>query len=66
MNRPATLAEDIETDADRRQRIAREAALLEEARAEIAAGLAIDAADIEAWIESIGTDHELPPPYPRP
>jgi hypothetical protein len=29
------------------------------------AGLYVDAADVNAWVDSIGTDHELPPPPAR-
>lgn len=54
-----------ETAAEKQRRLAREAELLAEARAEIAAGLVVDSAEVDAWIDSIGTDHELPPPYPR-
>ena len=57
-----------ETDADgsenrhRARRIAWEAARIAEADASIAAGRLIDGADIDAWIESIGSIDELPPP----
>jgi predicted transcriptional regulator len=54
-----------ETDDDRRRRIAWEAAMIAEADAELEAGLFIDSADVDAWIDSIGTDHELPVPSPR-
>ena len=36
--------------------------MIAEADASIAAGRLIDAAEIDAWIDSVGTDHELPPP----
>jgi len=42
-----------------------EADLVAAADAEIESGLYVDAAEIEAWVESIGTDHELPPPPTR-
>jgi predicted transcriptional regulator len=51
-----------ETDADRKRRIAWEAARIAEADASVAAGRLIDAAEIDAWIDSIGSNHELPPP----
>ncbi len=54
-----------DTDAEREGRIAWEAEGIAEARAELAAGLYVDADDIDAWIDSIGTDHELPPPPTR-
>jgi len=37
--------------------------MLAEARADVAAGRLIDAADVDAWIDSLGTGHELPPPH---
>lgn len=40
----------------------REAGLIAEADADIAAGRLIEEAAIDAWIDSIGTRHELPPP----
>jgi predicted transcriptional regulator len=54
-----------ETEAERRARLAWEAEGLAEARAELDAGLYVDADEIDAWIDSIGTDHELPPPPTR-
>jgi hypothetical protein len=54
-----------ETDADRKRRIAREAAMIAEARAELDSGLYVDADEVDAWLGSIGTDHELPPPPTR-
>jgi hypothetical protein len=51
-----------ETEADRLRRIARESEGIAVAEASLAAGLYVDADDIDAWIDSIGTDHELPPP----
>jgi predicted transcriptional regulator len=62
--RPGDSAQ-FESSADKRRRLAREAELLAEARAEIAAGLSVDAAEVDAWIDSLGTGHELPVPYPR-
>lgn len=54
-----------ETEAERQRRIAWEADRIAEARAELDAGLFVDAAEIDEWIDSIGTDHELPPPPTR-
>jgi hypothetical protein len=51
-----------ETDAEWQARLAWEAKGIAAARAELDAGLYVDADEIEAWIDSIGTDHELPPP----
>ena len=36
-----------------------------EARAELDAGLYVDSAEIGAWIDSIGANHELPRPLTR-
>lgn len=55
----------VEAVPDRQHRIAREAELIAEARASAAAGRLVDSAEVKAWIDSIGTDHELPPPYSR-
>ena len=51
-----------EAEADRRRQIAWEAAMIAEADASIAAGLFVDSAEVDAWIDSIGTDHEFPLP----
>ena len=40
-----------------------EAKALAEARAQVAAGKGIPAERVFAWLESLGTDHELPPPH---
>ena len=52
-----------ETEAERQARIAWEAEGIAEARADVAAGRLVDEAEVDAWIDSIGTDHELPVPY---
>jgi predicted transcriptional regulator len=52
-----------ETEAERQARIAWEAAGIAEALADVAAGRVVDEAEVDAWIDSIGTDHELPVPY---
>ena len=54
-----------ENEADRQRRIAWEAADIAEAQAQIDAGFYVDADEVDAWIDSIGTDHELPPPPTR-
>jgi hypothetical protein len=54
-----------EIEAARQRRIAREAEMIAEADAELDAGLYVDWAEMEAWFDSIGTDHELPPPPAR-
>jgi len=58
-------AETNETEAERQRRLAWERERIAEADASIAAGLIIDATEIDAWIDSIGTDQELPPPQAR-
>lgn len=62
---PVTEARASESEADRQRRIAWESEGIAQARASLAAGLFVDSADIDAWIDSIGTDHELPPPATR-
>lgn len=53
----------LETEVERRSRLAREAAMIAEADADVAAGRLVDEADVDAWIDSLGTDHELSVPY---
>ncbi len=43
----------------RETRLAREAVLLEEGRADIRAGRCISGADVDAWLEGLDGDHEL-------
>ena len=54
-----------ETEVERQRRLTWEAAGIAEARAQLDAGFYVDAAEVDAWIDSIGTDHELPPPPAR-
>jgi predicted transcriptional regulator len=49
--------------ASRQRRLAWEAKMIAEADADIAAGHVVDEAEVDAWIDSIDTDHELPVPY---
>jgi predicted transcriptional regulator len=65
--RPGDRADTVspETEAERQRRLAWEAEMIAEADAEIEAGLYVDADEVDAWIDSIGTDHELPPPPTR-
>nr|WP_294555589.1 hypothetical protein [uncultured Rhodopila sp.] len=39
--------------------------MIAEADADIAAGRLVDEADVDAWIDSIGTNRELPVPYAK-
>jgi len=52
-----------ETEAEREARLAWEAKAIAEAEADVFAGRLVDSAKVKAWIDSIGTDHELPVPY---
>lgn len=52
-----------ESETERQRRLAWEAEVIAEADADIAAGRLVDSARVKAWIDSIGTDHELPVPY---
>lgn len=60
-SRPAGGHLNGEADRD----FAWEAERIAEAEADVAAGRLIDAMEIDAWIDSIGTDQELPPPGSR-
>ena len=54
-----------ETEEELKRRLVWEAEMIAEAYADIAAGRLIDAAEVDAWIDSLGTDHELPVPRAR-
>lgn len=61
----ATQPEPPQAPGDERQaRLAREAEMIAEAEADIAAGRVIDGEAVSAWLRSLGTDHELPRPQP--
>ena len=58
-----------ETEDERQTRLACEAEGIARARASVAAGYYATAAEVDAWIDSLGTDNPLPVPYlrnPRP
>jgi predicted transcriptional regulator len=55
-----------EAEAEHQRRLAWEAQMIAEADAEIEAGLFVEEAEVDAWIDSLGTYHELPVPQPRP
>jgi predicted transcriptional regulator len=63
--RPDDRADTVspETEAEQQRRLAWEAEGIARARASAAAGRVVDSAKVKAWIDSIGTDHELPVPY---
>lgn len=46
----------------RERRLAREAALIEEGRDDIRAGRCINDADVDAWLDGLDGDQELPLP----
>jgi predicted transcriptional regulator len=56
----STIRPPAETDEERRAR------LIDEARASAAAGETVPWEEVEAWMESWFTDHELPMPTPKP
>jgi predicted transcriptional regulator len=57
-----THAAHVESAAEMQRRLDWEAEGIAKARASIAAGRVVDSAKMKAWIDSIGTDHELPVP----
>jgi hypothetical protein len=58
-------AASVETEAEQQRRLAWEAEGLLRARASIAAGYYATSAEVNAWIDSLGSDNPLPVPYPR-
>ena len=58
-------ASSPETDEERQRRIAWEREAIAAALAQIDRGEVVDFDDVEAWLDSIGTDNELPRPQPR-
>jgi predicted transcriptional regulator len=64
MSTPNTVSGD-KTDTDKastRQRdLAYEAEMIAEAREQAAAGRTVSEEQVDAWIDSLGTEHELPP-----
>jgi predicted transcriptional regulator len=52
-------------EAERQRRLIWEAKMIAKADADIAAGRLIDETDIDTWIDSVGTDQELPAPRSR-
>jgi hypothetical protein len=53
-----------ETEAERQRRVTREAEGIAIARASIAGCSFAASAEVNAWIDSLGTDNLLPVPYP--
>lgn len=65
MVKPAPVTPPAETAAEMARRIAWEAERIAEALASAAAGRVIPSEEVDAWIDSLDTDHELPAPRPR-
>jgi predicted transcriptional regulator len=63
MNPDAGNTSGPDAQADRERRIAWEAMMITQGRASIAAGRIVNKAEVEAWIDNMDTDHELPAPY---
>ena len=61
-NPPRDPPDRPETAEARRSRLAREAVMIAEAEADVTAGRTVSLEAVEAWIDSLGTDHELPVP----
>ena len=55
-------AGELETNAALQHRIAQEAELIAQARASATAGYVVSEEDADAWIDSLGSPHELPVP----
>jgi hypothetical protein len=58
-------ASGSETEAEQKLRLAWEAEGIARARASIAAGHYATSTEVNAWIDSLGTDNPLPVPLPR-
>ena len=54
-----------ETEQAKKRRLAWEAKMIAEARASAAAGHVVASEEVDAWIDILDTDHELPPPRSR-
>lgn len=54
-----------EAEADRRARIEREEAIIARAEADLDAGLGIEDDDVEAWLDALDHDPDVPLPSPR-
>jgi len=52
----------FETETAKRRRLACEAEMIAAARASAAAGRVVSSEEVDAWIDSLDTDHELPAP----
>lgn len=59
---PPTPDPVLEGDTSRAERLVRERQQIEEARASVAAGRVVSEQAFNAWVDSLGTEHELPVP----
>ncbi|PPQ30416.1 CopG family transcriptional regulator [Rhodopila globiformis] len=57
-----TIPPAAESAMEKQQRLAYEADLLREAFADVAAGRTVAEAEVDAWIDCLGTRHERPLP----
>jgi hypothetical protein len=53
---------DLDTEAAKQRRFAREAEMIAEARASAAAGRVVSSEEVNAWINRLDTEHERPAP----
>jgi predicted transcriptional regulator len=65
MSEPTFLPTQDETEAERDRRLAWEREAIAHALAEADAGLVVDSAEVDRWLDSLGTDQELPMPEPK-
>lgn len=59
---PISRASRSEDSVAKKRRSVGEAELIAEARASAAAGRTVREEQVDAWIDSLGTDHEMAPP----
>lgn len=64
LNVETGLAPEVENQAERQARLAWEAERIAEAQASVRAGRVVSSEKVEAWIDNLGTAHELPLPRP--
>ena len=50
----------LDTEADGQRCLARQAEMIAEARASAAAGGVVSSHEVDAWIDSLGADHDQP------
>ena len=56
----------VETDTDRERRLQWERDAIAHALTQVEAGLVVDLDEVDAWLDSLGAEDELPMPQPRP